>query len=202
MKQESVRGNMTSLSVGNDVRSLSFRSTGSLLASAWLGLFLSLCLCSAAPRGVPAQQGINNFGKISDILYRGAQPDAVAMTNLSKLGIKTIINLREPDKSWQAEIEQARLHGIVFTNIPFKGLGSPNPEQVARALAAIEALPSPIFIHCQHGCDRTGTIIACYRIQHDKWSCDAALKEAELYGISKFERGMRRYILSFGAPQK
>lgn len=175
-------------------------STAALVAIVLFYLNASFCL--AAPRGLPAQQGINNFGKVSEILYRGAQPDAVAMTNLVKLGIKTIINLREPDKSWEAEIEQARAHGIVFTNIPLKGLGSPSHEQVRMALAAIEALPSPVFIHCQHGCDRTGTIIACYRIQHDKWTSDAALKEAELYGISKFERGMRKYILSFGVPQK
>ena len=189
------------------MRSASFRlltspptSTAAFLAVVLF--FLGVTFCVAAPRGVPTQQGINNFGKVSDNLYRGAQPDAAVMTNLSKLGIKTIINLREPDKSWEAEIEQARAHGILFTNIPFKGLGSPNPEQVRKALAAIEALPSPIFIHCQHGCDRTGTIVACYRIQHDKWSTDAALKEAELYGISKFERGMRKYILSFDTLEK
>ena len=41
-------------------------------------------------------------------------------------------------------------------------------------------------------------IIACYRIKHDHWSSESALQEAEHYGISKFELGMRQYIGDFG----
>jgi uncharacterized protein (TIGR01244 family) len=165
-------------------------------------VFLSLSLCIAGQRGLPPQEGISNFGKVNQNLYRGAQPDAAGMTNLNKLGIKTIINLRQPVENWQAELEQVRAQGMVFTNIPMSGVGRPTTEQVRQVLAAIEALPSPVFIHCQHGCDRTGTIIACYRIEHDKWSNTAALEEAERYGISKLERGMRKFILSFGTTEK
>ena len=168
----------------------------------FLLLAMSTCLCPGGQRGQPLQEGILNFGKINDNLYRGAQPDAAGMANLKKLGVKTIINLRQPGKSWQAEVEQARAHGLVFTNIPLSGLGRPKEEDVRRILDAIEGLPSPVFIHCEHGCDRTGTIIACYRIRNDKWSNDAALAEAELYGISKLERGMRKFILSFGIAKK
>ena len=45
--------------------------------------------------------------------------------------------------------------------------------------------------------DRTGTIIACYRIQQDHWANSSALKEAEVYGLSPFEVGMRNYIKHF-----
>lgn len=172
----------------------------SLLAC--LLLAVGTCFCPAGQRGLPPQEGILNFGKINDGLYRGAQPDATGLANLKKLGVKSIINLRQPDKSWQSEVELARTHGLVFTNIPMSGLGRPKEEDVRRILAAIEALPSPVFIHCQHGCDRTGTIIACYRIQNDKWTNAAALAEAEHYGISKLERGMRKFILSFGIAKK
>lgn len=165
-------------------------------------LVIGTGLSGAGERGQPRQEGIGNFGKVNENLYRGAQPDADGLANLKKLGIKTIINLRQPGKSWQDEVEQARTHGLVLTNIPLSGLGRPKDEDVRRILAVIEGLPSPVFIHCEHGCDRTGTIIACYRIQHDKWSNDAALTEAEHYGISKFERGMRKFILSFGLGKK
>jgi protein tyrosine phosphatase (PTP) superfamily phosphohydrolase (DUF442 family) len=165
-------------------------------------MLMGICLCPAGQRGLPPQEGIVNFGKINDNLYRGAQPDADGVANLKKLGVKTIINLRQPAKSWQEEVEQARTHGLVFTNIPLSGLGRPKEEDVRRVLALIEGLPSPVFIHCQYGCDRTGTIIACYRIQHDKWSNDVALAEAERYGISRLERGMRKFIASFGVVKK
>jgi protein tyrosine/serine phosphatase len=94
------------------------------------------------------------------------------------------------------------LNGLVYTNIPMRGLGRPGDDQVIKVLALIETLPSPVFIHCQHGCDRTGTVIACYRIQHDGWLNELALREAETYGISHFERGMRSYILKFPKPAK
>jgi protein tyrosine/serine phosphatase len=171
------------------------------------GLLVTLCLLLAAGaawdangRGLPVQEGILNFGKISDNLYRGAQPDAAALKSLQKLGIKTIINLRMPDDAWKAEETEARTRGILYTNVPFQGLGRPTDAQVSQVLGMIESLPGPVFIHCQHGCDRTGTIIACYRIKHDLWPHEQALKEAKRYGLSRFERGMNKYVLAFAKP--
>src|SRR5436190_22277308 len=69
----------------------------------------------AAERGVPPQHGILNFGKISDGLFRGAQPDAAAINNLQSLGIRTIIDLRMPKQVSRMEETQARAHGILYT---------------------------------------------------------------------------------------
>jgi len=154
----------------------------------------------ASARGLPAQEGILNFGKVSDRLYRGAQPDAAGIKNLGQLGVKAIINLRTTNDLWAAEASEAQAAGILYTNIPFHGLGRPTDEQMKYVLSLIETMPGPVFIHCQHGCDRTGTVVACYRIQQQKWSNEEAFKEAARYGISKFERGMRKFIMSFGKP--
>ena len=169
----------------------------------WLELFVVLLLAAAnlagaGQRGLPPSEGIANFGKVNDKLYRGAQPDAAGITNLARLGVKTILNLRMTNDVWKAEAAEARANGLTYTNVPMKGLGRPAPGQVAKALTIIETLPSPVFVHCEHGCDRTGTIIACYRIRHDQWSGEAALQEARHYGISAFARRMRKYILEFG----
>ena len=169
----------------------------------WLGLFVILFLAagnpvSAASRGVPASEGIANFGKVSDHLYRGAQPDGQGIRNLKKLGIKTILNLCLTNEVWPPEPAAASANGLAYTNVPMKGLGRPTDAQVPRLLALLETLPAPIFIHCEHGCDRTGTIVACYRIRHDQWPAQLALQEARKYGLSRLERGMRKYILEFG----
>jgi len=87
--------------------------------------------------------------------------------------------------------------GMVYTNVPMTGVGKPSDQQIKQILALIETLPGPVFIHCEHGCDRTGTVVACYRIKHDHWTGEDAFREAKLYGISVFERGMREYILGF-----
>jgi len=162
-----------------------------------LGMLLSLAVCDGGQRGLPPQEGILNFGKVSDALYRGAQPDEAALENLKRLGIKAIINLRMPNDVWKEEASTAQTHGILYTNLPLRGLGRPTDEQVRKVLALIETLQGPVFIHCEHGCDRTGTIVACYRIQHDQWTSAAALAEARKFGMSKLERGMKKFVLDF-----
>jgi len=157
---------------------------------------------AAAQRGLPLQEGILNFGKISEALYRGAQPDAAAITNLAKLGVKVIINLRMAKDVWTPEEALAQAHGILYTNIPLRGLGRPTDDQMKTILSLLGTSQGPVFVHCEHGCDRTGTVVACYRIQHDKWTSDDALKEAKRYGLSGFERGKKRFVVDFGKSVK
>jgi protein tyrosine/serine phosphatase len=168
------------------------------MRSSLLCLLLLIALPAAGERGLPPSEGIINFGKINDSLYRGAQPDAIGIRNLARLGIKSIINLRLTNDVWKAEAAEASAFGMIYTNVPLYGLSPPTHIQVATLLALIENLPAPVFVHCQYGCDRTGTIIACYRIRHGGWPNQAALEEARKYGLSKFELGMIDYIRDFG----
>jgi protein tyrosine phosphatase (PTP) superfamily phosphohydrolase (DUF442 family) len=160
--------------------------------------------CQAADRGVPVSHGIANFGQINDHLCRGAQPDAAGLASLQKLGVKTIICLRMPNDLWAPEKAETASNGITFINVPLKGVGRPEPGEVARVLSVIDKSPGPVFVHCEHGCDRTGTIIACYRIEHDHWTGAQAQQEADHYGMSSLERGMKSFIADFAGqtPKK
>ena len=162
-----------------------------------LFLLLSILAGAAGQRGMPPREGIGNFGQVNDLLYRGAQPDAAGIAALSRLGVKMIVNLRMASDVWNQEEAIARAHGILYTNIPLRGVGRPTDEQIVALLAILETSTLPVYVHCQHGCDRTGTLIACYRIKHDKWTSEEAMVEARKYGLSKFEWGMRRYVMSF-----
>src|SRR5262249_22908807 len=155
-----------------------------------LSPILAITLCVAGERGVPANLGILNFGRVDERVYRGAQPDDLALAKLKELGIKTIINLRMPNDVVKGEPVRALGYTMVYTNAPMTGVGKPTDEQINQILSLLETLPAPIFIHCEHGCDRTGTVVACYRMKHSSWSAEAALREAKLYGLSPFERGM------------
>lgn len=163
-----------------------------------LGLLGLVVFSIAGDRGVPAQNGILNFGKVNDHLYRGAEPDTAGVGNLKKLGVATIIDLRTEKEVRAGEAKEAAAAGITYTNVPLKGLGRPGDKEIAQVLAVIEASSGPVYVHCEHGCDRTGTVIACYRMKHDQWTAEKAQKEADVYGMSKLERGMRSFVVEYG----
>jgi protein tyrosine/serine phosphatase len=56
-------------------------------------------------------------------------------------------------------------------------------------------------VHCHRGADRTGAVIACYRIAHDGWSSKQALNEAKSFGMRWTQMGLKRYVESFRPPQ-
>lgn len=160
--------------------------------------FLCLALLAGcATRGFPPKEQIVNFDKVDASLYRGGQPNMAAIEWLRGAGIKSIINLRMGSDVWEGEREAAEACGIVYTNIPLSGICPPTPAQMEAVLAAIQNMPHPVFLHCQHGCDRTGTAVACYRIRIYGHKAKRALKEAVFYGMSVFEPGMKQFVLHF-----
>jgi protein tyrosine/serine phosphatase len=117
------------------------------------------------------------------------------MQELALLGIKTVINLRDDDERARAEGEEALAAGLRYFNVPLDNFGRPSDAKVERVLALI-ATPEnqPVFVHCKRGADRTGTIIAIYRIAHDGWTSDRAKTEANQHGMIFWQVGMKDYI--------
>ena len=164
--------------------------------------FLVLVFAVSLPLWVNGAEapGVPNFQQVGDHIYRGAQPSAQGFNSLEKLGIRTVIALRGGDheKSEQGVVERA---GMRYVNVPLSGSAPPSGEQTARLLALLDDNAGwPVFIHCKRGADRTGTVIACYRITHDHWTNQKALAEARLHGMSWTERSMQQYILQFHPP--
>jgi protein tyrosine/serine phosphatase len=168
------------------------------------GLVCVLLLLASASQSQqkPSYKELPNFQKVSDQLYRGAQPIDGGIRKLSELGIRTIINLRGPDEVIRGEQKETETAGLRYFNIPMPGLSAPSDEQVARVMSIINDPDNqPVFVHCKRGADRTGTIGAIYRISHDAWTADRAIAEARLYGMSWAEFGMRSYISDYYKQQ-
>src|SRR5437870_301306 len=139
-----------------------------------------------------------NFHRVNATVYRGAQPKEGGFQKLASLGIKTVINLRDADENSKLEEQEARAAGLRYFNIPFDGLGRPSDEKIERVMAIINAPENqPVFVHCKRGADRTGTVIACYRISHDGWTSEQAKDEAKRYGLGFWEVGMKDYIRDY-----
>lgn len=145
-----------------------------------------------------AARHVRNFGVVSDWLYRGGDPTALGLEELGAMGVKVDIDLREAGEGTEAEKQEAERLGMKYINIPFRPFSAPTNEQMEQVLGLLTHSESQrIFLHCRRGKDRTGTVIACYRIQHDGWDNRRALEEAKKYGISMTERSMRAYIVHF-----
>src|SRR5260370_25364447 len=84
--------------------------------------------------------GIHNAGKISDYLYRGAQPKEAGLSELKKLGITTIVDLRSEDREKIAwERKRAESLGMRFVNIPVEGWSPPTHAQLAQFLSPLRS---------------------------------------------------------------
>jgi len=124
---------------------------------------------------VPQQgEGLSNFFKVTDNLYRGAQPSAEGMKTLEKLGFKTVINLRNLHDDDEL-LKGTALKGIHIDVNPMDA--DDWEEHLAFLKAATDPANLPVFLHCQHGADRTGMMIAVYRMAVQGWSRAEALRE-------------------------
>lgn len=154
--------------------------------------------CAAASLA-QSSSGLPNFKIINDHVLRGGQPSDDGFKMLAERGVKTVVDLRwigEHDIPHEKQIVET--DGMRFVSIPMKGIGAPTGEQISEALGVLDDSASwPVFIHCRRGSDRTGTVLACYRISHDHWQNHKALEEAKAYGLSMFERAMRNFIASY-----
>jgi protein tyrosine phosphatase (PTP) superfamily phosphohydrolase (DUF442 family) len=127
-----------------------------------------------------SKEGLPNFHKMDDVLYRGAQPDAEGMKNLEKMGIKTIINLRALHSD-RDDLLGTSLNYVHIPVITWKI----KEKHVLRFLKVVSNPENqPVFVHCQHGADRTGTMAAFYRMVIQGWSKEKALKELKEGGYN------------------
>jgi protein tyrosine/serine phosphatase len=176
------------------MRNRSSKLTASACA---IALLVSMSIAGAA-QSEPTYKELPNLHKVSDTLYRGAQPLNGFARKLGELGVKTIINLRGVDEISQGEQKEAEAAGLRYFNIAMPGLSAPSDDQVSRVMAIIDNPESqPVFIHCKRGADRTGTIAAVYRMSHEGWNAERALAEAKHFGMSWAEFGMKGYIADY-----
>jgi len=136
--------------------------------------------------------GLPNFFKVSNDLYRGAQPTAEGMKQLEKLGVKTVINLR----SMHSDRDDIKDTALAYEHINMT-TWNVEDKDIARFLQIVtDKNRTPAFVHCQHGSDRTGTMCAIYRVVVQGWSKDEAIKEMTKggYGFHSYWQNLPNYI--------
>jgi protein tyrosine phosphatase (PTP) superfamily phosphohydrolase (DUF442 family) len=131
--------------------------------------------------------GIPNFGEVTPTLFRGAQPSHKGFESLSKMGIAIVVDLRGGGEANREQQEVAAL-GMRFVDIPWRCL-SPADRDFAKFLALLhDNAHKKIFVHCHMGVDRTGMMIASYRMAEQGWTAEEALREMHAFGFNSFHQ--------------
>ena len=126
---------------------------------------------------------IGNFGQMDENYYRGAQPMPDDYASLAKLGIRTIIDLRNDPTDY--ERSSAEAVGIKYINIPMSGWQSPKDSDIAQFMKiATDPSTGKFFVHCKAGIHRTGITAAIYRMEKDGWDYDKSYQEMKNYNFS------------------
>ena len=135
---------------------------------------------------------VKNLNRVTPRLYRSAQPDAAGMRELEKLGVKTVIDLRDlNDDAKEARGTKLRLLRVKMDAWHIED------EDIARALALLRRKENgPFLVHCHHGSDRTGVVCAMYRIVEQRWNREDAIRELTDggYGFHKMWTNIPRYL--------
>ena len=117
--------------------------------------------------------GLPNLHLVAPGVYRGAQPTAEGMRELQKLGVKLVIDLR----AFHNDEDEVRGTTLRRAKISFKSWHAEDEDMVAFLKLINDPANQPVFYHCQHGADRTGTMSAIYRMTVQGWSSEAAIRE-------------------------
>jgi protein tyrosine phosphatase (PTP) superfamily phosphohydrolase (DUF442 family) len=106
--------------------------------------------------------GLSHVGRVATGIYRGAMPRPEGYATLAKMGVRSVINLRSRNE----EKEQVEAHGMRSFGVPMSIFGDVNPEMVRKAVALMaDPANQPVYVHCRQGRDRTGVVVAVYRME-------------------------------------
>ena len=136
---------------------------------------------------------------VSDQLYRGAQPKDDSFAELKKLGIDIVVNLRHETDEISRERNLVEAQGMRYVSIAWRGKENPKTEQVAQFLGLLRENPDrKVFVHCERGAERTGVMVACYRLSSEHWTPEQALDEMETFSFRGLWFGhLKRFVREF-----
>lgn len=115
---------------------------------------------------------LENLHTVHRNLYRSEQPSKEAFKALERTNIRTILNLRSMRSDQRLANDSVfTLHHLRINTWRMSG------DDLIEALRIINGSKGSTLVHCKHGSDRTGAVIAAYRVVVQGWNKEAAIIE-------------------------
>lgn len=127
------------------------------------------------------QKGITNFGQVTPHLYRGGLLRGDGIKAIKKLGMDIVVDTHANDTSEERDV---RALGMKYVAIPWH-CPWPRDEVFAKFIKLMrENKGKKVFVHCRLGDDRTGMMVAAYRMSEEGWTAEEAMTEMKSFGFS------------------
>lgn len=135
---------------------------------------------------------LENCYRVSADLYRCEQPEKKDIADLKALGVRSILNLRR----WNTDPKALEQAGFVLL-LQRMEADDLTVDDLVAALRLMRDAPKPVMLHCWHGSDRTGSVVAAYRIVFQNWTPAAALDGLRYGGFGYHEKWFPNIITLF-----
>jgi len=128
------------------------------------------------------EKGVPNFGEVTPNLYRGGLLNPTGLKALARMGVSIVVDTHANDAS---EEKAARRLGMQYVAIPWH-CPWPKDEVFVKFLKLLhENKGKKVFVHCRLGDDRTGMMVAAYRMAEEGWTADEAMIEMKSFGFTR-----------------
>jgi protein-tyrosine phosphatase len=140
--------------------------------------------------------GVENAGRIGARLYRGAQPSTAGFVELQRLGVRTVVSLTIGHDDQRGEKDLVERLGMRYVHLPWSAMHQPPAAHVTAFLDLLRSHPDDIvFVHCKAGVDRTGVMVASYRLLTEHWRPADAVAEMNAFGFHwLFHPQLEQYV--------
>lgn len=119
----------------------------------------------------------NRPHRLSDEMWRSAQPTPGGLRRLRDNGIKTILNLRGPSPKPYYVLESKACQDLGLTLVDFRmrSRDLPSPAQLRNIIDLFGMIEYPALMHCKSGADRAGLMSALYLMIRQSAPVEVAL---------------------------
>ena len=128
-------------------------------------------------------KGLPNLGEVTPTLYRGSQPTRQGFERLAKMHVAIVVDLRGNRKG---ERDTVTSLGMQYVPIPWFCMLPKNIVMAQFLNLLRDKQGKKVFVHCNTGIDRTGMMVAAYRMAVEGWTADEAMKEMRAFRFSRF----------------